>query len=259
MSKQIIIEGTNGKINIEASRRATNESNLKEDIIKWQEIVSFKEEDIKDKEIKSVIKSIRNRLKANYELHGIEDKDNIPYKDVQKLALDYLKSPKSIQISLCRNSTRQAIDELVQFETLKKYIKNYEIVNLPSGKYTLRNGDIKSDTSNAGEARSIDVSIRSLNYEVIAWGFLKYSKVGGSIQTQQATEAFMFLEQAKLYCNKHKDNNIFFIQIDGDSGEEHIPRLNENVESHKNRIIIGNTRRIINYFNDNLPLTNSHK
>ena len=51
MSKQIIIEGTNGKINIEASRRATNESNLKEDIIKWQEIVSFKEEDIKDKEI----------------------------------------------------------------------------------------------------------------------------------------------------------------------------------------------------------------
>lgn len=251
MSKQIIIEGTNGKINIEASRRATNESNLKEDIEKWKTIVSYREEKfIKDKETINVIKTIRNRLKVNYEFHGLEDEDNISFKDVQRLAQDYLSCPKSIQISFCRNSTRQAIDELVQYETLKHYLKKYEVSNLPSGKYTLRDGDIKSDTSNVGEARSIDVSIRSSNYEIIAWGFLKYSKVGGSIQTQQATEAFMFLEQAKLYCDKHKDNSLFFIQIDGESGEKHIPMLNDNIESYKNRIIIGNTRKIIDYFNN---------
>jgi hypothetical protein len=250
MSKQIIIEGTNGKINIEASRRATNESNLKEDIEKWKTIVQLKDENIKDNEIKNVIKAIRNRLKVNYEFHGLNDENNIPFKEVQQLAEDYLKCPKSIQISLCRNSTRQAIDEIVQYETLKKYIKNFEVINLPSGKYTLRNGDIKSDTSGVGEARSIDVSIRSPNYETIAWGFLKYSKVGGSIQTQQATEAFMYLEQAKLYCEKHKDNALFFIQIDGESGEKHLPMLNDNIKSHKDRIIIGNTRKIIDFFNN---------
>ena len=39
MSKQIIIESKNGTYNIEKSRQATNESNLVEDLQKWQQIL----------------------------------------------------------------------------------------------------------------------------------------------------------------------------------------------------------------------------
>ena len=44
MSKQIIIEGKNGTYNIEKSRQATNESNLVEDLQKWQQILYLKDE-----------------------------------------------------------------------------------------------------------------------------------------------------------------------------------------------------------------------
>ena len=249
MSKQIIIEGKNGTYNIEKSRQATNESNLVEDLQKWQQILYLKDENI-DKDLKPIIKSLRNRLIKNLQFHGLKSEEDITFSQIKSLAKDYLACPKSIQISLCRDSTRQGVDEIVQYETLKKYINNdKEVINLSSGSLTLRNGKIDNISSGIGEARSIDVKIQPYDYSFTAYGFLKYSKDSGSIQTQQMTEAVMFAEQAKIYCNQNKDNVIFFIQLDGIEGEKHIASLKETCLSHKNKIIVGNTEDIIDHFN----------
>jgi hypothetical protein len=252
MSKQLIIESKSGINNIEKSRRATNISNLIEDKKKWKIISNLEDEKVSDNDLKNIISTLYSRLKTNYQFHGFTNEDDISFKDIKKLANDYLKCPESIQISLCRNSTRQAIDETVQYETLKKYIKNFEVVNLPSGLYTLKDGNISQTVSSVGEARSIDVKIFDLSYNYIAWGFLKYSRADGSIQTQQSSEAISFLEQAKIYCSKHKDNTIFFIQLDGISGEKHIPYFKEKCKPFEDRILVGNTEDIIDYFNNNL-------
>tara|TARA_Y100000004_G_scaffold180731_1_gene225661 strand:- start:25 stop:795 length:771 start_codon:yes stop_codon:yes gene_type:complete len=249
MSKQIIIESKNGTYNIEKSRQATNESNLVEDLQKWQQILYLKDENI-DKDLKPIIKSLRNRLIKNLQFHGLNSEEDITFSHIKSLAKDYLACPKSIQISLCRDSTRQGVDEIVQYETLKKYINNdKEVINLSSGSLTLRNGKIDNISSGIGEARSIDVKIQPYDYSFTAYGFLKYSKDSGSIQTQQMTEAVMFAEQAKIYCNQNKDNVIFFIQLDGIEGEKHIASLKETCLSHKNKIIVGNTEDIIDHFN----------
>ena len=249
MSKQIIVESKNGTYNIEKSRQATNESNLIEDREKWKTI-SQCEEDSTDKNIKSVIKGLKNRLVKNLQFHGLKSEEDITFNHIKSLAKDYLVCPKSIQISLCRDSTRQGVDEIVQYETLKRYINSdKEIISLSSGSLTLRNGKIDTVTSGIGEARSIDVKIQPYDYSFTAYGFLKYSKDSGSIQTQQMTEAVMFAEQAKLYCNQNNDTSIFFIQLDGIEGESHIDRLKETCLSHKHRIIVGNTEQIVDYFN----------
>lgn len=267
MAIKTIIESKKCTENILSSRRATNENNLKEDIEKWNKIILFKNEnwlyEIEDRkernDIKNVIKTVRSRIKSNYEFLGLDNGDEIHFDEVKKQITDYLNSPKSVQISLCRNSTRQTIDELIQIETLKKYIKKeFDIINLTNGLYSLRDGDIKDDTSKVGEARSIDVKIQSDNFQYNAWGFLKVSMAGGSVGELQANEASLFLDQAKLYCDKHKDNTIFFVQMDG-TGEKHIPMLREKFKIYKNyNIVIGNTEYIIDFFN-NLSLTNSHK
>mgnify|MGYP001160804811 CR=1 FL=1 len=251
MSKQIIIESKNGTFNIERSRQATNESNLIEDLQKWQQILHLKDEDV-EKDLKPIVKSLKNRLIKNLQFHGLKSEEDITLNHIKSLAKDYLVCPKSIQITLCRDSTRQGVDEIVQYETLKKYINNNkEVVNLSSGSFTLRNGNIETITSGIGEARSIDVKIQPYDYSYTAYGFLKYSKDQGSIQTQQMTEAVMFAKQAKIYCDRNKDNVIFFIQLDGVEGESHIASLKETCLSHKDKIIVGNTTDIIDHFNNN--------
>jgi len=249
VSKQIIVETKNGTFNIERSRQATNESNLVEDLQKWQQILHCEEEDL-DKDLRNVVKGLRNRLIKNLQFHGLKSEEDITHTHIKSLAKDYLVCPKSIQISLCRDSTRQGVDEIVQYETLKKYINDdKEVINLSSGSLTLRNGKIDSATSGIGEARSIDVKIQPYDYSFTAYGFLKYSKDSGSIQTQQMTEAVMFAEQAKIYCDQNNDSVIFFIQLDGIEGEKHIDSLKETCLSHKHSIIVGNTEQIIDFFN----------
>lgn len=241
MSKVIITETKNGADNIDKSRQATNMSNLKEDKIDWKNIVDG---DTKNK----LIPTLRSRLEKNFEYHGFATKEEINFAEIQALAADYLSASPRLQITFCRDSTRQSIDESVQTATLKKYINN-SFENIANGKEVPFDGKIVSKKEAVGlngkqiKARSVD-AIGEVNGRKVKI-FQKYSKVAGSGQSHQTLETQNWLEE----CFKIQDKSIIFVaQLDGGEAESHIPELRKIVNQHTN-IFVGNSEQIIDFIN----------
>lgn len=239
--KIIIVESKNGANNVDKSRQATNMSNLEEDKKKWQKIVNGDTES----KVKSTLLS---RLEKNYEHYGFDTKEDINFTDIQKLAKIYLDSDPWLQIISCRDSTRQRIDEEVQTATLKKYI-NDSFKHITGGKEVLFDGKIVSKKVAVGlnkkqiKARSVDAVGEVVGRKVKI--FQKYSKVAGSVQSQQRLETQNWLEE----CLKIEDKSILFVaQLDGGEAESHIPELRTLVNGHEN-IFVGNSEQIIDHLN----------
>lgn len=268
MSKVIIIESKNGTQNIIASRQATNKSNLNEDMSIWQMIATLdlhiektknKKNEIvwkcRSKNVSSkdrnnltkVINTIFSRISKNASYRGFDSEDSITFDDIKKMAQIYLSADPWLQIDYCRDATRQSMDEDVQIEMLRVYL-NLQVEKPTNGEYTIANGEMqnKRDIKNKEFARSVDAIIPSLN----AYGFLKYSGPVGSVTSvHQVGESISFIKECKKYCDKYNDNKLFFVQVDGGAGEEHLPEMKELIGNYSNRIFAGNSEQVIDWLN----------
>jgi len=154
---------------------------------------------------------------------------------------------KKCQKFFCRNASRQSVDEDVQLETVRQYT-NLHVEKPTNGQYTVANGEIqhKKEIKNKKFARSVDAYIPTLS----AYGFLKYSGPVGSVTSvHQFNESISFIEETKKYCDKYQDDKIFYVQVDGGAGEEHIPEMLQLIGEHSNRIFAGNTEQVIDWLN----------
>jgi hypothetical protein len=268
MSKQIVLEGKNGTRSILASRQATNQSNLEEDMAIWkiisdpnlliektynkkQEIVwKCKDKSLNTKTrnaVSKVMNTIFSRIVKNAQHRGFDSIDNIQFKDISYMAQLYLDADSWLQIDYCRDATRQSMDEDVQIDLLRKFLK-IEVQKPTNGEYTVANGEIqnKKDVTEQKFARSVDAFIPSLS----AYGFLKYSGPVGSVTSvHQVGESKSFIEECKQYCDKYQDGKIFFVQVDGGAGEDHLPEMLQMIREHSDRIFAGNSEQVIDWLN----------
>jgi hypothetical protein len=269
MSKQIVLKDKNGTACILASRQATNQSNLEEDMKVWQLIAIgnlFVEKTYNKKKeiiwkcidksidtktrngVSKVMNTIFSRLVKNAQYRGFETKEEIEFKDICRMAQTYLDADPWLQIDYCRDATRQSVDEDVQIELLRKNI-NLEVRKPTNGEYTVANGEIqnKKEVKDKKFARSVDVLVPDLQ----AYGFLKYSGPVGSVTSvHQVGESKSFIVETKQYCDKYtEDGKIFFVQVDGGAGEEHLPEMLELIGEHSDRIFAGNSEQVIDWLN----------
>lgn len=268
MSKKIILEGKNGELSILASRQATNQHNLEEDMAIWKLIANAslhvektynKKQKIfwkcKDRsldtktrnEVSKVVNTIFSRIVKNSNYRGFCSEENIAFKDISRMAQTYLDADPWLQIDYCRDATRQSIDEDVQIELLRKFLK-ISVEKPPNGEITVANGEIQNikEVKDKKFARSVDAFIPSL----AAYGFLKYSGPIGSVTSvHQVGESKSFIEECKIYCDKYENNKIFFIQVDGVAGEHHLPEMLELIGDHSSRIFAGNSEQVIDWLN----------
>lgn len=241
MSKKIVIESKNGADNIDKSRQVSNISNLHEDIKEWQRVVE-------GDQTNSVVPTLLSRLEKNSMHYGFARKDDINFESAQTLAKKYLEADPWLQISFCRDSTRQSVDEMVQIETLRKYV-NDSFKGIPNGKEVPFNGKLVSKKEAVGlngkmvKARSVDAVGQVVGRDVKV--FQKYSKVSGSGQSHQTIETQNWLEEVR----KIPDKTILFVaQLDGNEAESHIPELRKLVAGEPN-IFVGNSEQIIDWLN----------
>lgn len=280
MSKQVILEGKNGTHCIRISRQATNESNWSEDLVVWKRISkispddSFLEKNVnakgeikfkysepngfnkagnpkkpkKNVDISEVMTTLAKKIANNNALeYEITYEDEVEFWMVLDLLEWLLDAPKKCQKFFCRNASRQSVDEDVQIELLRENTQ-IEVQKPTNGQYTVANGEIqnKKDVKNKKFARSVDAVIPSLS----AYGFLKYSGPVGSVTSvHQVGESKSFIEECIKYCDKYNDEKIFFVQVDGGAGEEHLPEMLELIGKCSNRIFAGNSEQVIDWLN----------
>lgn len=282
MSKQIIIEGSSGVINIRKSRQATNDSNWKEDYEIWNKIncielndphlsksinkhgkINFKyrcEDGITktgkpkfklDSDISGVMTTLAQKIANNNCLeYDITYEDEVEFGMIKDMLNWLLAAPKSCQKYFCRNASRQSVDEDVQLEMLRQFT-GLKVEKPTNGTFTVANGDIKHKNDIKAEdkqfARSVDAYVPTLE----AYGFLKQcGPIGSVTSTLQVGETISFINECKKYHDKHLDNKKFFVQVDGVAGEEHLPELKKLIgNKYEDIIIAGNSKEIIDWIN----------
>jgi hypothetical protein len=57
------------------------------------------------------------------------------------------------------------------------------------------------------------------------------------------------LQDLRKYCDKYQDGKIFFVQVDGGAGEEHLPEMLQLIGECSDRIFAGNSEQVINWLN----------
>ena len=297
MSKVIVTTSKNGAENILLSRQATNDSNWKEDFEAWQAITVLDEAHITKKTKKngesrfsisvptgrytkkgkpkyktdSFLTGRFNTLAAkiannNAIDYGIDSEDDVELWMVKDMLTWLLPLPKKGQMHLCRNASRQSLDEEVQIAMLAEALPGMIVEKPGDGKYTLKDGrlDAKKNIKNKNFARSVDVLVKNMaascNNPVqmkavlkgqqiwTAYGFAKYSGPVGSVtDVHQTGESKSYLNEAVKYCEKNDDDARFFVQVDGAAGESHIDDLRRVYKGYEDRIFAGNTESVIDW------------
>ena len=267
MSKQIVLEGTNGTKSILASRQATNQSNLEEDMTIWQIIANDliaektynKKQEIvwkcKDatlntetrNEVSKVMNTIFSRIVKNAQYRGFNTEEDIQITDISRMAQTYLSADPWLQIDYCRDATRQSLDELVQTKLLDHFVGKFS--NLTNGKEVPYKGKIVSKKE-AKELNGKQIKARSIDAigKVGTWNvkvFQKTAMVSGSGQSHQTLEAQNWLEEVILVNN---ENILFVVQMDGPEAESHIQSLRKLINSYDN-IFVGNSEQVIDWLN----------
>lgn len=266
MSKVILTPTKNGAQNIRLSKLATRQSNLTEDRAAW-EILSttpcskllpiYKNKLLKSGRAKEVIDhtyddamsvgwTITQRITTRYaDDFNVFAEEDVTAEMIKELATDYLTWSERAQLLVCRDPSRQTMDEEVQKATLEKYLPNATVSKPTNGILTLINGDIiKKPKKDKVEARSIDFVIINDDKEFNV--FAKYSAVAGSGQSHQLDESERFLKEAIKYTDKHNDGKYFIALTDGAEGERHLGQMNKLVKDYSN-IFAGNCEQVIDF------------
>jgi len=265
-------DSKNGAENIKASRDATNLQNLEQDRKVWERLSNLKDSDIvegKVKILKGYAKNGNPKYKADADANKIVDKmkkqiyrmNSIHFgiNSESEIELWMIKDKINailssddnlIQCDYCRNSTRQSIDELVQIETLKKYVIDAKVFKPTNGSLTLKDSKIfqkpKNEKANK-DPRSIDIVVEKKGIKYYL--FAKYAGPVGSVTSKlQTSEAISFLEEAKLYVENNPNSSYFVVLIDGYAGELHIQDLKELVQEYP-QIFVGNSEQVIDWLN----------
>ena len=201
--------------------------------------------------LSKVLSTISKRIwRKNSISYGLTSPTDVRFWMIKEVVNLYLQADEKIQLFFCRDATRQSVDELVQIETLKKYLSEYKIKKIKTGTKTVSDGEIKNDLSDVDEnqfARSLDVEIVYKNK--IFYGFVKYSDpIGSSTVVHQSSESKDFLKECIKYVNNNPNDNIrFFALTDGYAARSQLKTSRKIIEKYKNRIFIGKTSDIINW------------
>jgi hypothetical protein len=266
MSKVIIVESKNGADNIRLSKLATRQSNLTEDRIIWQTLSTtpcskllpiYKNKFLKSGNSKQIINhdyddamsvgwTITQRIITRYaDDFNVFSEEDVTANMIKELALEYLTWSERAQLLVCRDPSRQTMDEEVQKATLEKYLPTATVNKPTNGVLTLVNGDIiKKPKKDNVEARSIDFVVNNNGKEFNV--FAKYSAVAGSGQSHQLDESKRFIKEAIKYTDKHNDGKYFIALTDGAEGERHLSDLNELANGYPN-IFAGNCESVIDF------------
>ena len=246
------IKSKNGAENIDVSRQATNKSNLDDAINEWKFIVQMTNYNSKiPKNIKTWIDTISNRIKKNRDFHEIISPSDNEFHSVKKMAQVYLAADPWLQISFCKDSTRQSVDEQVQRAMLDKYVENGNFAKEKSGLYVYNGNfynkkDLKKELGPTLDRKDIDTCGKVQNNEIKI--FQKYAKVAGGHQDNVVIEALNFVKDCNEYVNKHNDNYFFAAQLDGAYIESHIPSLKQEIQN-PNKVCVGNSESVIDWIN----------
>ena len=268
MSKVILTPTKNGAENVRLSKLSTRQSNLTEDRSAWQTLSTttcskllpiYKNKFLKSGSVKKVIDhnyddamavgwTITQRIITRYaDDFNVFREEDVTSSMIKELATEYLTWSERAQLLVCRDPSRQTMDEEVQKATLEKYLPTATVDKPTNGVLTLVNGDIiKKPKKGKVEARSIDFVIDNNGKKFNV--FAKYSAVAGSGQSHQLDESKRFLEEAIKYVNKHNDGKYFIALTDGAEGERHLPELNELATEYPN-IFAGNCEQVIDWIN----------
>lgn len=259
----MVINSKNGAENIRLSRLATRQSNLAEDKANW-EILSktpcskihpiYKSKNgklIKDTAYQTAMNvgnTISQRIITRYaDDFNVQYEEDVTVEMIKEVATNYLQWPERAQLLVCRDPSRQSIDEEVQIATLRKYLPNAIVDKPTNGDLTLLEGDIVKKPKNQKlDARSIDIVVNSNGKEFNL--FAKYSAVSGSGQSHQSQESRHFIKEAIKYVTKHNDNKYFIVLTDGAEGERHLPEMNELANGYST-IYAGNCESVIDFIN----------
>ena len=260
--KKIVTSSKNGAENIRLSRLETRRSNLKEDRETWEILVETpcskllpvyklnkRGRQVKDTEFNqamnvghTISERIVSRMADDYDVASIKQVTKDMIKD---MALEYLKWPEKAQLLVCRDPSRQSIDEEVQLATLKKYLTTAAVDKPTNGILTLVDGElVKKPKDTKVEARSVDITVNNNNKDFYI--FAKYSASAGSGQQHQVEESIRFAKEAIKYVDKNSDGKYFIILTDGAEGERHLPEINKLVEKYPT-IYAGNCENVIDF------------
>jgi hypothetical protein len=270
MSKQLVVESKNGAENIRLSRLATRQSNLEEDRECWKTLSQYpcskklpiyKNKYLNNGSTKKIIDhdyddamnvgtTITQRIVTRYaDDYCVTVEHEVTPAMIQDLAKKYLTWPVEAQLLVCRDPSRQSIDEEVQKVTLEKYLPMATVEKPTNGVLTLVNGDIvKKPKKDRVEARSIDFVITTVGSDKEFYVFAKFSLVAGSGQGHQADESHRFLQEAIKYIVKHDDSRYFISLLDGGEAERHIPELQLLING-QSRIFAGNCEQVVDWIN----------
>lgn len=259
--KVIKVASKNGADNIRLSRLETRKSNLNEDKAVWAILAKtpcsnilpiYKDKNgrlVKDSAYRvpmSVGSTITQRIITRYaDDFNVLSEDDVTADMIKEMAEEYLAWSERAQLLVCRDPSRQSIDEEVQKATLEKYLPKATVDKPTNGVLTLVNGDIvKKPKKDKVEARSIDFVVANNSKEFNV--FAKYSAVSGSGQSHQAEESYRFIKEAIKYTDKHNDGKYFIALTDGAEGERHLAEMNELAKGYPN-IFAGNCEDVINF------------
>jgi len=260
--KQIVISGKNAAENIRLSRLATRKSNLVEDKCIWEVLAKTPCSNllpitttkgnklVKDAAFKTAMavgSTITKRIVTRYaDEFGVLCDEDVSAQMIQEIAARYLAWDYYAQLLVCRDPSRQSIDEEVQIETLRRHLKHANVVKLTNGSVTLFDGRLISKPKDTKfDARSVDFQV--LHKGIVFNIFAKYSLVSGSGQSHQAIESKNFILEAAKYIRNTHDNAVFVVMLDGAEAERHIAELQ--AISNSNRIFVGNSEMVINFVN----------
>ena len=258
------IRSKNGAENIDISRQKTNESNLMEAKKLWSKIIDIDEDKYPDYHnfqssnsdlITLVKKTIPSRIKKNFIHFGIDSPEDISWKLIKRMAKEYLNANPWLQISFCKDSTRQSVDERVQRAMLNSHLNglNYKFKKCSPSK-TVYEGELLSRKDyyklDPRKTRK-DIDTYGSKYNRNIWIFQKYAKASGGHQDNVITETQHFLEDAdKFIANNNNNNNNYFIaQLDGKFIEENIVSLKSHI-TNTPYVFAGNSYDVINWIKD---------
>ena len=202
--------------------------------------------------ISRILNTIVSRIEKNFDFYRrVLNFDEINIEAIQQFASDYLKSPDSQRIQLCTQSSRQGVDEKTQIEFIREASKNQngvKVIKPNEGDITIDNAELnqrKNVKDKKAKARSVDVVVEQGVSS--AYGFLKYSGPEGSVTSElQSRETVQYLEEAIKYCNTHSDDNKFFLQIDGKTGERLVLEYQKKIPSNlSNRVFAGTSQDVV--------------